>query len=201
MTKRELRKFAERAIEKEGRTHQETFDELNSKHIYTADKLAKTISLLASPQKRRVNSQLITIFIGMMVLLAVLRIGILALIPELIVSGPIFAVALLFGLFVPIFGIVGALKGKNGVIMSTGLLLILGVIRSFTGRDMELEPSTVAILIYMAATSAFAFYLALQLKTTFKVSIEKETIDGKTTTRKVYTFEDSTLESSDLLDS
>lgn len=202
MTKRQLRKAAYKAIVKENKSHQEAFDELSQDSSVDLDKLADELSLVPSPAKNSKLQTLRYLFIGILVLIVLLRIVGMISLNELMQLDPKFLIlAVILGLFVPIYGIVGALTSRAEFYRTTSMLIALNLFRTLISGKMSTELFDLLFLIPSIIAVILGVYLPLKLRTMYVKNRIREEIDGVTKSRYEYVFENNKLPgNSELID-
>ncbi|WP_430406130.1 hypothetical protein [Fluviicola sp.] len=203
LSKRELKKVAYQMILKEGKSHQETFENLRQTKSIPSDDLAELVAKIPSRQKLNERKVLNYIFIGLLVSVILLRsLSLLGLGTMMGMDMRFLLVALFAALVVPGIGIYGAVAGKTELYFSTGILLLLTVIRTIGNKNFTNQPLDYVFFIPVVLAAAIAFYLPGKLKTTYKKTVEKNEVDGELKPVAVYRFEESNqFVREDLLDS
>lgn len=202
MTKRETRKAIYKAIVKEGKSHQDTFDALKGSSELDSEALANEVSKTPSDFKKEKFKILILSYIILLGIVIVLRsLGVYALMAESNIDMNFILLMVALGIILPLAGIIGALTSRADSFRMIGILLLIGVIRSFTNQNIILDPLTIIALIPFAAVIVLAFIIPSKLKTTYTKKVLKEEFDGKTKTSLTYHFdEEERIQRSDLLD-
>lgn len=198
LTKRELKKAAYQMIFKEGKSHQEAFDNLRKTKSIASDDLAEMIAKIASRQKLKEQYVLNYIFIGLLAVIIILR-G-LSIVGLGSTDMGILSIAFLIAFIVPGLGIYGALAGKTEFYFSTGALLLITMIRTITNQNFSNDPLNFVFAIPIVLASVLAFYLPSKLKTPYKKTIEQKEVDGVVKPRAIYQFEENRFFREDLLD-
>lgn len=203
MTKRQLRKATYKAIVKENKSHQEAFDELSQDSSVDLDKLADELSQVPSPAKNSKLQTLRYLFIGILVLIILLRIVGMISLNELMQLDPKFLLlAVILGLFVPIYGIVGALTSRAEYYRTTAMLIALNLFRTLISGKMSTELFDLLFIIPSIIAVILGVYLPLKLRTKYVRNRISEDIDGIKQSKYEYTFENSKLpENNELIDS
>ncbi|MGV3632606.1 MAG: hypothetical protein ACO1O6_15475 [Bacteroidota bacterium] len=192
MTRRQLKKAAYEMIVKENNSHQETFDSLRKDAENGSEELAGDISSVPSRIRQQQNQVLIYIYVALLGLIIIFRSLTLFLLLGFqdLNPGLIFLIIAL-GLVVPGIGIYGALTRRAEIYRTTGILLLISIIRSFSNGQIDLDPLTLAFLTPGLATIVLAFYIPTRLKTGFTKKVVQEETDGKIRKRTEITFENS----------
>lgn len=190
MTKRQIRKAAYHAIVKENKSHQEAFDELRKTRSIELDTLADEVSKIPSPTKQKNQQTLRYIFIGLLSLVIILRIlAVLVITSMENVNINLLLVAIVLGLVIPAVGIFGALTSRVELYQTTGILLILSVIRSFTSGPISTDPIDFIVLIPFLGAAVLAFYIPTRLKTNYSKKVLKQEVAGEVKTSLQFTFD------------
>lgn len=202
MTKRKIKKAAYQAVVKEGKTHQDTFDELRKSSEIGQDALADEVSKIPSFNKNNSQQFLRYIFVGILCLVIIMRtLAIVGLSLESNINSNIIIFAILIGVLIPVYGIVGALTSRVDAYRTVGILFILSIFRSFTKGEMSSDPLNYLALIPFVAAIVLAFYIPTKLKTNYKKQVDKKEEDGKVITSYQYVFESNGISSNnELLD-
>jgi NADH:ubiquinone oxidoreductase subunit K len=110
-------------------------------------------------------------------------------------------IAVFAALVVPGIGIYGALTAKVELYLSTGILLLLTLLRTVANKNFSHEPLDYIFFIPVLAAAAIAFYLPYKLKIPYKKAVEQKYVGTELKSMAVYQFEESRLTSNlDLLD-
>lgn len=203
LSKRELKKVAYQMILKEGKSHQEAFDNLRQTRSIPSDNLAELIAKIPSRQKLDERKVLNYIFIGLLISVIILRgLSLLGLGTMMGMDMRFLLIALFAALVVPGIGIYGALTGRTEIYFSTGILLLLTVLRTIGNKNFTNEPLDYVFFIPVVLAAGLAFYLPGKLKTNYKKTVGKKETDGEMKAVAVYKFEESSsFAREDLLDS
>lgn len=189
MTRRQLKKAAYKAILKENKSHQETFDELVVKAEIEKEKLADDVSKVPSTIKMQEQKTLIYSYVAVLGLIIIMR--------GTTIAGFGFSeqldlrlvgLMIILGMAVPALGIWASLTGRMDQLVSVGILLGISVLRSFTNGHVQIDSTILLFLIPVAVAIVLSFYLPTRMKTPYKKQINKEEIDGRTHTRVEYKF-------------
>ncbi len=202
MTKRQLRKAAYNAIVKENKSHQEAFDELSQHSSVDLDELANELSQVPSPAKNSSQQLLRYTFIGVLILIIIIRIlGILGL-DYYMKLDPIFLLlVIVLGLFAPVYGIVGVLTSRIYFYRSTAILIGLNLFRSLKDIQTGAEPITFLFFVPFLAAIVLGLFIPTKLKTNYTKTLIKEEKDGVSKSRYEYVFENNKLPgNSELID-
>lgn len=200
MTKREIRKKAQEAILKEGKTHQEAFDELRNNSAIDAETFANEIAKIPSSMRMAITANLRYTLIALLSLNVVMRTILIVGFSAVYELHPAIILPFVFlGIFVPAMGILAAAKGNNQLLLSTGLLMILSLVRGLKDTDFT-DPITLVILAIVVATAGLCFYLQHKLKTPFRKTSREIVVDGQVRTQLHFEFESSRHGSDELLD-
>lgn len=200
MTKRQLRKATYTAIVKENKSHQEAFDELSQNNSIDLDDLANELSQVPSPAKNDSQQLLRYTFIGVLILIIIIRIlGILGLDYQMKLDPIFLLLVIVIGLFAPVYGIVGVLTSRIYFYRSTAILIGLNLFRSLKDIQGGTEPITFLFFVPFVAAIALGLFIPTKLKTNYTKTKIKEEIDGNTRSGFVYVFENSKLPGSNEL--
>jgi hypothetical protein len=204
MTKRAIRKEAYKSIVKEGKSHQETYDNIKEKTEGKSKFIADEISKFPSSGKADETKTIRYVFIGLLVLVGIMRAaGLLVLNEEFNFPMTVIAIGLLFSLLVPILGVFTALTHRVNNYNGVAILLALSILRSFRDENMVLDEITMIVLLPYIAVIALAFYIPSKLKTPYRIVNSAKTIEGKERNIPTIKFEDTRSRSnqSEVLDS
>ncbi|MFD1552872.1 hypothetical protein DNU06_08090 [Putridiphycobacter roseus] len=201
MNKRATKKAAYKAIVKENKSHQTTFDELRPVSEMTRTDLANEVSSIPSLAKFNELKNLRITYIVLLGVIVILRIlGGLGLSEGMTINPILLMVAILISLLVPFVGIFGDLTRRYGSYRFVGILLIIGVVRSIN-PELFNDTLNLIFLIPFLAVIGLAFYIPAKLKTSYTSKVNKEEKDGKVITQTNIVFEEETqLNDSELLD-
>jgi hypothetical protein len=202
MNKRKIKKAAYKAIVKDNKTHQETFDELRKTSSIDTETLADEVAKIPNSSKHNRLQTLRFIFIGTLGVIMFLRVlGVFSIISLKVMNPSILLVAVGLGLIVPVIGVYGALTARVELYRTTGILLVLSVVRSFTNGQVSADPINYLVLIPFAIAISLAFYIPTKLKTDYSKKVVKHEVDGKTKTSYQFIFDSNDLEAdNELLD-
>lgn len=201
MTKRQLKKAAYTAIVKEGRSHQVTFNSLRTQSDLELETLANEVAAIPSKDKSEKYKTLRYLFVGILVLLLIIRgLGIAAfgMIQE--INPPLLLVLILLGIVVPALGIYGVFTSKVDLYKTTGILLILGVVRSFSNGQFSTEIIDLLFLIPVGLAIGLAFFIPTKLKTPFTKKVVIKEVNGVNKKALDFVFDETKLVDEELLD-
>jgi hypothetical protein len=198
--KKEIRKKGYAEIIKNGRTHQEVYDEIKTTRPAFNKTIAQHLGDIPSMAVRSKWQIWLNVYIaltGVMVLLRILGVFVLL---EQKVAPMIILVAILLSLVLPAVGIFGALKYKLELLKSTSFIYVIFTVRSLS--QVEMDVSSIIVLSLVASIVLLGLLIPYKMKTLFKTTIVKKEIDGKVLTDYDIQFEDSFVHTNDdLLDS
>jgi hypothetical protein len=201
MIKSQIRNLGGKAIVKEKKSHQETFDELSQTPGVDQQFLAEELSKIPSSGKVKSTASLRYTFIACLAFLGVLRmVGIVMAQIEIRFDLRFVLFVVILSLIAPAAGIYAALFHKIHFYRTAGILLIFGLYQSIKRGQLALEAESLLVLIPFAAAVFLAFYIPSKLKTPYKKSITENFKDGKLTKEADYVFEDTRMTESDILD-
>lgn len=133
---------------KDGHTHQETFDGLKKIEKIDLDVLAVETSKIPSINKQEEMKSYRMLFIICLVFVGGFRLlGFYAIIQFNDVNIPLILLGLLFSLLVPILGIVGSLKRRIEMYSTIPFLLGLGIFSSFSKKELNLDVTSLVVLL------------------------------------------------------
>jgi len=202
MNKNKIRKAAYKAISKERKGHQEFFDTFRKENKVKHEVLAEETAKIPSMGKMKETTTLRYIFVAIMVVILILRVlGVTVLAQEMGLGEGLMVLAILFAVGIPLIGIVAALTQRAHLYYPVGILMTIGIIRSFTNKNVELDETSLIAYIPMVIAIILAFYIPTKLKTTYTKSIKKEIEEGKEITYLTYTFDENQDFSDEILDS
>lgn len=201
MTKREIRKKGQASILKEGKTHQETYDALRNEKGIEADVLAEELAKIPSPSRMAATANLRYSLIVLLSLLIILRAITIAIYGAAFDFHPaIILPIVLLGILVPGIGIWAAFKGTYHQLFAIGLLIILSVVRGLKDTDFT-DTITLVILAFVMATVGICFFVAYNLKSTYRKTTRETSLNGQLRTQVYHEFESPSFDSDELLDS
>lgn len=191
MTQRQMFTNAYRMIVKEGKSHQETFDELKPQAYSDLDQLAKEVSQTPSSQKVEETKSLRSIFMVVITLVFGLHILELVAIDNIeahlawYISMAVMSVGFWF------LGIFAALKARIYMYRSCAGFLIITAILSLANTDYLTAIELILILALSVGGIVLAFVIPAKSKTPFERTVYKEMINGKEKSLFRFTFEQS----------
>lgn len=192
MKKREVRKEVYQLIVKEGKSHQETFDELRESTGMNAEALAAEVSKVPSPARQDHHKALVFVYVGLLCLVILLRtLSIFTLSWTEGVQVKFLFLMVLVGVILPLSGIWGALTARSEMYQVVGVFLAISVFRGFTQGQFPLEALDILLLIPFVAVIILSFYIPYKLKTPYQKMIRKMEADGMVTTKIEYVFDSS----------
>ena len=202
MTKREIKKAAYQAIVKENKSHQETFDELRKTSSIELETLADEVAKIPNSSKHNSQQTLRFIFIGALAVVILLRVlGVISLASMENINPSILLIAMGLGLVIPALGIYGALTSRVDLYKTTGILLILNVVRSFTNGQISADLIDYIVLIPYIIAASLAFYVPSRLKTNYSKKVVKQEVNGEMKPSLQFNFDSSNLDmNNELLD-
>ena len=168
MTKRELRKEAYNRIVKEGNTHQEAFDAMQSDKSFSKEEIAENLSKI--PSKAVIERVKIwkIVFIAVLAIIILMRILGITLIGSAMAMNPVFlALLVLFGLVVPAMGIFALATHRYDGLKGVSFLFILSIIRSIRKFD-DLDPYTIIEFVPYVIAIILGFWISYIAKTPYK---------------------------------
>lgn len=201
MTKAQMIKQSRELIVNSGKSHQQTFDELKGENTSNLKVLADIISAVPSDGKLKENATLKYIFAGLLMVIVILRLltfASMALTEGL--NTPLFIVLLVFGLFVPAYGLYAVFSDRVQNLYTVGVLIGLSIIRSFGRSGLGLDPLSIIIIVLMVATVVLAFYYPHRLKTPYSTTFSTNNENGTNQYITEYQFEDTRIKREDVLD-
>ncbi len=202
MNKNKIRKAAYKAITKERKGHQDFFDTFRKENKVKPEVLAEETAKIPSMGKMKDTSTLRYIFVVIMVIILILRVlGITVLAQEMGLGQGLMILALLFAVGIPVIGIVAALTQRAHLYYPVGILMAIGIMRSFTSKNVQIDESSLIALVPMVIAIILAFYIPTKLKTAHTKSVNKEMKEGKEITSLTYTFDEKQNYSDEILDS
>ena len=201
MRTRKIKRLAYNYLVKDGHTHQETFDELKKIEKIDLDVLAVETSKIPSINNHEEMKSYRMLFIICLVFVGSLRLlGFYAIIQFNDVNMPLILLGLLFSLLVPILGILGSLKRRIEMYSTISFLLGLGIFRSFSKGELNLNATSLVVLLPSVGGIILALILINKLKTSYTKELKELMINEKLEKTWVYTFEKETISNENLLD-
>lgn len=201
MTKKEIRKSGYSGIFKEGKSHQECFDELKDKNKNNLEELANELSKIPSNGKTKDTIILRNSFIVALLILILLRVvGIVIIGIEGNINTPILVSIVLLGIALPIYGIYGAIYGKTEAYYTTGIFLAISLLRGFGKGEINLEIESLVAIAPILYAIVMAYLIPYKYKTPYKKVLQKTETDGKGKSIIDYQFEDTRTSNEDILD-
>ena len=193
MTERAFYKKAYKLIFKEGKTHQEVYDQHVKESQLGPETVARAISMVPSKAKNESLKPFWTAFILLVVAMAVLRITTLFQYDQLVegtLSTLIFAGIVI--VIVPFFGIHAAMSGKATSYSGASLLSMIAVIRGFFAYDFGTETMHYTYIGMAVLLLILGGLISRRLRAGYtKNLIDHEKEDGKIVKRITYSFDES----------
>lgn len=202
MTKRQTKKAIYQAIVKEGKSHQQTFDELRTSSELDLESLANEIAKAPSASKNTQFKNLIYTYVALLAVVIVLRsLGVFVMLYDKNINMNFILLLVAIGIVFPVLGIIGALTSRVDSYRSIAIIMILGVVRSFNKQVIDtMDIYTVLTLLPYLAVVILAFIIPTKLQTSFSKKVDKVEIDGKIKSSISYVFEEKVFQRADLLD-
>jgi len=201
MNKNKLRKAAYKGIAKEGKGHQEFFDSFVSNNKVKGEILAEETAKIPTLGKMKETTSLRYIYIAVLAIILVLRmVGVTEHTQSMGMGTGFIVFALILALGVPVIGIVAALTQRVNLYHPVGLLMGLAILRTFTNKNIEIDESVFIVLAPMAVAIILSYYIPSKLKTGYERKVRKEMKGEKEVTSVYYIFEESKLDSDEILD-
>ena len=192
MTERKFYKQAYQLIFKEGKTHQEVYDQFVKETKLGPESVARTLSMVPSKRKHESLKSVLMLFIGLVIGIAAIRLVVMFSTDQLEVMNiwtMIFAVLMIVG--APALAIYGSFNGKVYMFGGASFFIVCGIIRGFFSTDLGTEATQYAII----GMGVIAFILSSILPLRLRVGYEQKLIDkekeGKIVKRITYTFDDT----------
>jgi len=203
MTKRELRKIAYKRIFKDGATHQEVYDDLQTDKSFTKEEIAEHLSKI--PSKSVVERIKIwkIVYIGLMSVIILQRIvGIFIMGSVNNIDGPLLLILIFAGIVMPAAGIFSVVQNKIDTLKMYSIFFILSFLRSYKQFEV-MDVLAIAVLIPYIAAIVLGFWLQFKSKTPYKRVVKDEVqVDGSIKKTAHIIFEEDKLAGqNDLLDS
>lgn len=200
MTKRELRNAAGKAIWKEKKSHQETFDELKQ-HDYPNDSLAELVSKVPSNGKMEKTKVLRYSLIAVLILIIIVRsLSVISLIYLPNLNMGVILLALAGSLLAPGFLIYAAVSKRSDFYLSGAILFGVTTLRMLTKEGVEINPYSIGYIVLVVAAIVLCLVLYKLIKTPYSTETITKESEGKTTTSIAYIFEDSRLDNTQVID-
>ncbi|MFT6245745.1 MAG: hypothetical protein ACJA0U_001933 [Salibacteraceae bacterium] len=201
MSRLKTRKAAHKLIFKENKLHQEAFDILSKEISGSKEALAGEVSAIPSKAKYDRIKVLIIVYIAFLGIILVLRsIGIYFVVQE--IEQPVILLLLVaLGIFLPVFGIIGALTARMEIFKSVGILMALNIFRTISNSGGLDELTQYVTIGLFAVCASLAFFIPTRINTPFTKQLVENEIDGETKNSIQYTFETTNRdENNELLD-
>ena len=202
MTKRQTKKAIYQAIVKEGKSHQQTFEELRTSSDLDLESLATEIAKVPSAAKNTEFKSLIYTYIALLAVVIVLRsLGVFIMLYDKNINMNFVLLLVAIGIVFPVLGIVGALTSRVDSYRSIAIIMILGVVRSFNKQVIDsMDIYTVLVLLPYLAVVILAFIIPTKLQTNFSKKVDKFEFDGQMKSSINYVFDEKIIQRTDLLD-
>lgn len=202
MIRSQIRNLGGKAIVKNNKSHQETFDELSQTPGVDRQYLAQELSKIPSNGKQKSTASLRYTFIACLIFLAALRVlAIVMLQAEVAFSLRFLGFIIIVALVVPVVGIYAALFHKIQYYQATGILLAFSLFQSIRRGELVMEVESLLVLVPFAGAVFLVFFIPSKMKTPFKKTVSEKYEDGKLVKKIDYVFEDTRVNESGLLDS
>jgi len=216
MKKRKIIKLGYKQIVKERQSHQEVFDNLILDKTNSKKEVAALLSVIPSSAKQKEFANLRYVYIALLVLIFVVRMYAMVLFyihngwseaygdnGSVLLQGlfEIVLVAILFSAFASGLGIYAAIFAKQRLYQSVGIILGIGIVKSFESDITMYSTETIIVYGGMILAIALSFYIPFKLKTTYNVVKEQKEINGVKKMTINYVFEKENNAFDDVLDS
>lgn len=167
MKKRQLIKAAYQSIVKNGKSHQETFDELKIVSQIDQESLAQEISKIPSAYKQEKFKNLRYLYVGMLILVIITRVfGVISLFQITNINGSLILLGVVVGGLLPAVGIWGSMTSRASLYQTIALLSLISIIRSLNTL-INSDPLSFAFLIPFIGAIILGFYIPTKLKTSY----------------------------------
>lgn len=203
MTKRQTKKAIYQAIVKDGKSHQQAFDELKSSSEMDLESLANEVSKVPSAAKNEQFKTLVYSYVILLGVIIVLRaLGVFGLFYGQNINMNLILLFIALGIVFPVMGIVGALTFRIDSYRSIAIIMILGIVRSFNKEVIDaIDIYFILTLIPFLAVIILAFIIPTKLKTEYTKKVNKTESEGKVKTSLSFVFDENVaIERADLLD-
>ncbi|MFT5858811.1 MAG: hypothetical protein ACI865_000904 [Flavobacteriaceae bacterium] len=202
MTKREVRKTAYRHIVNEGKSHQQTYNDLRVATDTETDLLASEVSKIPSKNKRAKLKGLIYAYVGILALIITLRLlGGMAFFEESRINQQGLLFFILLGIIAPIYGIYGALTARVESYTTLAAVLALNIFRSVRYEPNFEDPILLLGYLPFLAGIVLGIIIPMKLKTKYTKAVTKKEVDGNMKSITKVTYEKDQAQDDDLLDS
>jgi hypothetical protein len=201
MSRLKTRKAAHKLIFKENKSHQEAFDILSKEISGSKEALAGEVSAIPSKAQYDRIKVLIIVYIAFLGIILVLRsIGIYFVVQE--IEQPVILLLLVaLEIFLPVFGIIGALTARMEIFKSIGILMAMNIFRTISNSGGLDELTQYVTIGLFAVCAGLAFFIPTRINTPFTKRLVETEIDGNTKNIMEYTFKEvSRDENNELLD-
>jgi len=194
MTERQFYKKAYQLIFIEGKTHQEVYDAEEKESRLGPESVARSISMVPSKEKYASLKGLISIFLGLIATVALIRLVVMFAFDQLgdmTISAIIFAVFLI--VISPLMGVYGAMKAKPYNMAGASFFITICIVRGFFSEDFG-SPA----ILYITLALGIGIYICgtmipRRMRAAYtKHVVDKEKEDGKIVKRITYTFDETT---------
>ncbi len=190
MSRLKTRKAAHKLIFKENKSHQEAFDILSKEISGSKEALAGEVSAIPSKTQYDRIKILIYIYVAFLSIVLILRSIGIYFVAQDIEQPVILLLLIVLGIFLPVFGIFGAITARMEIFKSVGILMAMNILRSLRSfKELDGWPEYVTIGFFVAC-AALAFFIPTRIKTPFTKKLVETEIDGNTKNVMEYTFEE-----------
>lgn len=190
MNMNKIRRRAYREIWKEGKTHQEVYDQLRQETKESPGELATILSAVPSPQKNQEKKMLWLLAAFLFFGLAVLRsFALIKTPPEEIPNLGYTLPIILFGIAIPLYAIYGVSKAKMLSYGWAGLSSLVTLIMVYAQTQFIEGPMIHFTALVAGLAMLSGMIVPRMLKMKFETTVEKKEVDGKMKNRQVITFE------------
>jgi hypothetical protein len=202
MTTREIRKQGYKKIFKQGKSHQEVYEEIRTASQESPEEIAEILAAIPSQAKNNSVKPYWMIYCSLLGLVMILRLMAVGLLWVSGIREPwILLLAVALGVVVPVAGIISAFQGKVQGYGGIAGLMFLNIVRMFTQGEIGSHFTSYIVLGLFVAIIIFAAIIPRKLKIGFSKTVEKKEVDGKIKNRLVIQFENFNDEAPELLDS
>lgn len=185
-----MRKFAYKKIWKEGKTHQQVYDEILTLSNESPEEIALTLKSVPSPQKNQEKKSLWMIAALLFLGVAGLRSFALIVSPPEAMSDLGYVIPLvIFGIAMPLYGVYGATKGMIMAYGWMGITMITNVILVLAQTQYVSDSITYLTAIVAGLAMVSSGIVPRMLRVNYTRTVEEIESNGKTKKKAVFTFD------------
>lgn len=192
MTERQFYKKVYKQIFKEGKTHQEVYDEEVKESLLGPESVARSVSMVPSKAKYESLKGLLTLFIIMAMMFATVRLIIFLMYNQMAdasLTGLIFAGFVV--LLIPPITVYSVKNAKLFLFGLVSLIAVAAIIRSYFSNDFGSETLQYLMVAFGIGIFILSSIIPRKMRVSYTQKIVDKEQDGKIVKRITYTFDES----------